>query len=229
MKDEIYGHFARIGRALASPARLQMLDLLAQGERTVEQLAEQAHLQIKNASAHLRTLREARLVETRKEPPYVLYRLANDDVLRMLRNLQALGEARLAEVEQITRLYLDDPLELEPVDAEELLRRLDDGSATVLDVRPSDEFRAGHIPGAISLPLKELERRLSEISRERPVVAYCRGPYCVYAADAVKVLRLHGYDARRMEGGLPDWRLAGYLVEADLLESETRPSGRRSA
>lgn len=223
MKDEIYGHFARIGRALGSPARLQILDLLAQGERTVEQLAEQARLQIKNASAHLRTLREARLVETRKEPPYVLYRLADDDVLRMLRSLQALGEARLAEVEQIARLYLDDPLELEPIDAEELLRRLDDGSATVLDVRPSDEFRAGHIPGAISLPVAELERRLSEISRERPVVAYCRGPYCVYAADAVKVLRLHGYDARRMEGGLPDWRLAGYAVEVDPPESETRP------
>lgn len=228
MKAEIYHQFARIGRALASPARLEILDLLAQGEKTVEQLAERTRLQIKNASAHLRTLREARLVETRKDAPYVLYRLADDDVLRVLRSLQALGEARLAEVEQITRLYLDDPEGLAPVGADQLRSRLEDGSVTVLDVRPVDEFRAGHLPGAISLPVEELERRLSEIPRERPVVAYCRGPYCVYAIDAVKVLRRHGYDARRMEGGLPDWRLAGFAVAFELEEPRSRPPARRS-
>lgn len=211
-KHDVYEQFARIGRALASPARLEILDLLAQGEKTVEQLAAQARLGIKNASAHLRALREARLVESRKEPPYVFYRVADDDVVRVLRELQSLAEARLAEVERITRVFLHDPLEMEPVGAEELLRRLEDECVTILDVRPADEFRAGHIPGAISIPVEELDRRLMEIPRERPVVAYCRGPYCVYAAEAVDVLRRHGFDARRMEGGLPDWRLAGHPV-----------------
>lgn len=228
MKAAIYDQFARIGRALASPARLEILDLLAQGEKSVEQVAEQTRLQMKNASAHLRTLREARLVETRKDPPYVFYRLANDDVLRMLRSLQALGEARLGEVERITRLHFDDSGELEAVDADELRRRLEAGSVTVLDVRPVDEFSSGHIPGALSLPVEELERRLAEIPRDRPVVAYCRGPYCLYAVDAVKVLRLHGYDARRMQGGLPDWRLAGFGVAARP-EAEARSDERRSA
>lgn len=211
-KDRLYDQFARIGRALGSPARLEMMDLLAQGEKTVEQLAEQARLGIKNASAHLRALREARLVETRKESPYVFYRLADPAVVRLLRELQAIAEARLAEVEQISRLYFEDSEEMEPVGAEELLRRLEENAVTVLDVRPADEYRAGHIAGAISIPVEHLERRLAELPRDRPVVAYCRGPYCVYALDAVEVLRGHGYEAQRMEGGLPDWRLAGHPV-----------------
>lgn len=211
-KDQLYDQFARIGRALGSPARLEILDLLAQGEKTVEQLAEQARLGVKNASAHLRALREARLVETRKEPPYVFYRLADPAVVRLLRELQAIAKARLAEVEQISRLFFEDPGEMEPVGAEELLRRLEEDAVTVLDVRPADEYRAGHIAGAISIPVEQLERRLAELPRDRPVVAYCRGPYCVYALDAVEVLRRHGYDAQRMGDGLPDWRLAGHPV-----------------
>jgi rhodanese-related sulfurtransferase/DNA-binding transcriptional ArsR family regulator len=209
VKDQLYDQFSRIGRAISSPARLEILDLLSQGEKTVEQVAEQARLGIKNASAHLRALREARLVDTRKEPPYVHYRLADEDVMRVVRDIQALARARLAEVEQITRLYFDDPLDMEPVDADELLSRLEAGEVTVLDVRPLDEYLAGHVPGAVSVPVEELERRLGEIPRGRPVIAYCRGPYCVYAVEAVNTLRRHGFEAGRMEEGVPDWRLAG--------------------
>jgi rhodanese-related sulfurtransferase/DNA-binding transcriptional ArsR family regulator len=212
VKDQLYDQFSRIGRAISSPARLEILDLLSQGEKTVEQVAEQARLGIKNASAHLRALREARLVDTRKEPPYVHYRLADEDVMRVVRDIQALARARLAEVEQITRLYFDDPLDMEPVDADELLSRLEAGEVTVLDVRPRDEYLAGHVPGAVSVPVEELERRLGEIPLGRPVIAYCRGPYCVYAVEAVDTLRRHGFEAGRMEDGVPDWRLAGRPV-----------------
>jgi rhodanese-related sulfurtransferase/DNA-binding transcriptional ArsR family regulator len=211
-KDRIYDQFARIGKALASPARLEMLDLLSQGEKTVEQLAEQARLGVKNASAHLRVLREARLVESRKEPPHVIYRLADEAVLRVVRELESLAQLRLAEVEQISRLYFDAPSQLEPIDGAELLRRVEAGDVTVLDVRPQDEYRAGHIPGALSMPVEQLERRLSEIPADRPVIAYCRGPFCVFAGDAVEELRRHGYSAERMAEGLPDWRLAGHPV-----------------
>jgi rhodanese-related sulfurtransferase/DNA-binding transcriptional ArsR family regulator len=211
-KDRIYDQFARIGKALASPARLEILDLLSQGEKTVEQLADQARLGVKNASAHLRVLRESRLVESRKESPHVIYRLADESVLRLVRELQSLARRRLAEVEQISRLYFEMPSELEPIDGDELLRRAEAGDVTVLDVRPRDEYRAGHIPGALSMPVEELERRLAEIPPDRPVVAYCRGPFCVFAVDAVNALRRHGYSAVRMEDGLPDWRLAGRPV-----------------
>lgn len=212
LKDRIYDQFARIGKALASPARLEILDLLSQGEKTVEQLAGEARLGVKNASAHLRVLREARLVETRKEPPHVVYRLADEAVFRVVSELQTLARERLAEVDQIARVYLETPSQLEPIDGRELLRRVEAGEVTVLDVRPSDEYRAAHIPGAVSMPVEELERRLSEIPTDRPVIAYCRGPFCVFAGEAVRVLRRHGYAAERMEDGLPDWRLAGHPV-----------------
>jgi rhodanese-related sulfurtransferase/DNA-binding transcriptional ArsR family regulator len=211
-KDLIYDQFSRIGKALASPARLEILDLLSQGEKTVEQIAGQARLGVKNASAHLRALREARLVETRKEPPYVVYRLADEAVLRVVRELQALARQRLAEVEQITRLYFESPADMEPVDMGELVRRLGAGEVTVLDVRPEDEYRAGHIPGAVSMPVDEVERRLAEIPRDRPVIAYCRGPFCMFAVDAARTLSRHGIPARRMESGIAEWRLAGHRV-----------------
>ncbi|HSJ16250.1 MAG TPA: metalloregulator ArsR/SmtB family transcription factor [Longimicrobiales bacterium] len=222
-KDQLYDQFSRIGKALASPARLEILDLLSQGEKTVEQLAEQARLGIKNASAHLRALREARLVEARKEPPYVVYRLADEAVVRVVRDLQLLARQRLAEVDQIARIYFESPSLMERVDTGELLRRLDAGEVTVLDVRPPDEFRAGHIPGAVSIPVEALERRLSEIPRDRPVVAYCRGPFCVLAAEAVAMLHRHGYRAQRMESGVPEWRREGHPVVVE--ESRTRKSG----
>ncbi|MQA89787.1 MAG: metalloregulator ArsR/SmtB family transcription factor [Gemmatimonas sp.] len=211
-KSELYDHFSRVGKALASPARLEMLDLLSQGEKTVEQLAGQARLGIKNASAHLRTLREARLVEARKDPPYVLYRVADDAVLRVVRELQALARERLAEVEQITRTYFEAPSDLEPIDVHQLLERLEEGAVTVLDVRPRDEYTAGHIPGAVSMPIEELERRLAEIPPGRPVVAYCRGPFCVFASEAVDTLQKYGFAAQRMKSGVPEWRLAGRAV-----------------
>jgi rhodanese-related sulfurtransferase/DNA-binding transcriptional ArsR family regulator len=213
-KDPLYAQFARIGHAVASPKRLELLDLIAQGEKTVEQLAGQSATALKNTSAHLRVLRQARLVETRREGTWVFYRLADVDVLRFLRSLQALGRSRLAEVEQVASRYLDGRDELEPVSLEELRRRLREGNVTVIDVRPEDEYRAGHIPGALSIPVAQLGRRLEEIPRRREVVAYCRGPYCVYSVEAVELLRKRGYRARRIREGLPDWRARGLPVAA---------------
>ena len=213
-KDPLYAQFARIGHAVASPKRLELLDLIAQGEKSVEQLADQSATALKNTSAHLRVLRQARLVETRREGTWVFYRLADVDVLRFLRSLQALGRSRLAEVERVASRYLDGRDELEPVSLEELRRRLREGNVTVIDVRPQDEYRAGHIPGALSIPVAQLGRRLAEIPRRREVVAYCRGPWCVYSIEAVELLRKRGYRARRIREGLPDWRARGLPVAA---------------
>lgn len=212
-KERIYGEFARIGKALSSPARLELLELLSQSEKTVEELAGEARLGVKNTSAHLRVLREARLVETRKAPPYVYYALADDAVAGVVRELQTLARRRLAEVDRIARLYFESPSELEPVSAAELHARLRAGEVVVLDVRPAEEYRAGRLPNAVSIPIDELERRLDELPKDVPIVAYCRGPYCVYARDAVELLRRHGYEASRMADGVPDWRRAGLPVE----------------
>ena len=211
-KTSLYAEFARIGKALASPARIEILDLLAQSEKTVEAIAVGAGLTVKNASAHLRTLRQARLVETRKEAQFVHYRLASDAVLALVRDVQAVGRAQLAEVDHVARAYLSARDELEPIGVSELRQRSANGDVTVLDVRPADEYDAGHIPGALSIPVTELERRLDSLPRDRDVVAYCRGPYCVYAVEAVEVLRRHGFRARRMDVGLPDWKLLGHPV-----------------
>ena len=212
LKDPLYAQFARIGHALASPVRLELLDLLGQGEKTVEALAEQSGAGIKNASAHLRVLRQARLVETRREGTYIYYRLADADVSRFVRDLQRLGRTRLAEVEQVSRQCIADRDELEPVTLAELRRLVREGDVTVLDVRPEDEFVAAHIPGAVSVPVNELKRRLRELPKRREVIAYCRGPYCVFALEAVTLLRKHGFKARRSEDGLPAWRDAGLPV-----------------
>jgi rhodanese-related sulfurtransferase/DNA-binding transcriptional ArsR family regulator len=212
-KDALYGQFARIGHALASPKRIELLDLLAQGEKTVESLAVRAGIPVKNASAHLRVLRQARLVETRRDGTYVHYRLADEEVTRLLNALQALGHTRLAEVQQVVREYLDGRDQFEPVTLQELRQLMREGAVTVVDVRPSEEFDAGHIPGAISLPVADLLRHLGEIPKRREVIAYCRGRYCVYALEAVKLLRRHGYRARRAEAGLPEWRAARWPVE----------------
>jgi rhodanese-related sulfurtransferase/DNA-binding transcriptional ArsR family regulator len=212
-KDALYAQFARIGHALASPKRIELLDLLGQGEKTVETLAEQIATPIKNTRAHLRALRQARLVETRRDGTYVFYRLADDDVFRLLRSLEALGHARLADVQHVVRLYLDGHDQLEPVTFKELRRLMRDDDITVVDVRPAEEFEAGHIPGAVSVPVPELKRRLRELPKSREVIAYCRGRYCVYSLDAVTILRKHGYRARRAHEGLPDWKAAGLPIE----------------
>ncbi len=212
LKDPLYQQFARIGDALGSPRRIELLDLLAQGEKTVERLAEQAAMPVKNTSAHLRVLRQARLVETRRNGTFVHYRLAGDDVFDLLRALQIAARNRLAEVEQVTNLYLTRRDALEPVTGEELRRLVREGGVTVLDARPREEYEAGHIPGALSVPVDELERRLSAIPADREVIAYCRGPYCVFALEAVTLLRERGYRARRAEDGLPEWRSSGMPV-----------------
>jgi rhodanese-related sulfurtransferase len=212
-KDALYGQFARIGHALSSPKRIELIDLLSQGEKTVEQLAEYIATPIKNTSAHLRVLRQARLVETRRDGTYVYYRLADDDVFRLLQSLQTLGHSRLADVQQVVRLYLDGRDELEPVTFKELRQLMREGDVTVVDVRPGEEYDAGHIPGALSIPVDELKRRLREIPKSKEVIAYCRGRYCVYSLEAVALLRKHGYNARRAHEGLPDWRAAGLPLE----------------
>jgi len=213
-KDALYTQFARIGHALSSPKRIELLDLLSQGEKTVEQLAEHIATPIKNTSAHLRALRQALLVETRRDGTYVYYRLADDEVFSLLRSLEALGHSRLADVRQVVDKYLDGNDELEPVSFKELRQLLRDGAVTIVDVRPADEYDAGHIPGALSLPVPELKRRLRELPKGKEVIAYCRGRYCVYSLEAVTLLRKHGYEARRAHEGLPDWRAAGLPVES---------------
>ncbi|MHB1862079.1 MAG: ArsR/SmtB family transcription factor [Gemmatimonadaceae bacterium] len=189
-----------------------MLDIVAQGERTVEALAREAGLTLNNTSAHLKVLKAARLVESRKTAQFVFYRLADDAVIPVLRGVQMLARRRLHEVDALARAYVDARDSLEPIDMAELRRRLRSGDVTLIDVRPEAEYEAGHIVGAKSVPLKELERRLSAIPKRRPVVAYCRGPYCVLSAGAVEKLRRRGYRAVRLADGLPDWKAAGLPV-----------------
>jgi len=211
-KDEVYEQTARISKAAAAPKRLELLDLLGQGPRTVEALASLAGLSVGNASQHLKILRAARLVDAEKQGLYVVYRLADADVGRLLVTLRSLARSRLAEVERVTREYFERRGALEAVPGDELVRRVRSGEVTVLDVRPAEEYRAGHIPGARSIPITELEARLQEVPKGREVVAYCRGPYCVMAAEAVDLLRRKGFRAHRMEEGVVDWRARGWRV-----------------
>ena len=219
-KDALYAQFARIGHAVSSPKRLELLDLLGQGEKTVEQLAEQTATAVKNTSAHLRALRQARLVETRRDGTYVWYRLADEAVAAFLLALQALGRHRYAEVREVAESYLERRDTLEPIPPEELRRRLQAGDVTLIDVRPGDEFAAGHIPGALSMPVDELADRLRELPKRKEIVAYCRGPYCVMAVTAIELLRQRGYRARRLIEGVPAWRARGYPVDRDRARGE---------
>ncbi|HET7771252.1 MAG TPA: metalloregulator ArsR/SmtB family transcription factor [Chloroflexota bacterium] len=212
-KQRLYGEFAVIGKALASPHRLELLDLLAQGERNVDELATETELSVANASAHLQVLRRARLVESDKRGAQVFYRLADASVYRLWRTLRGAGEERLAEVERLVDTYLGDRRDLEAVTSDELAGLLEQDAVTLIDVRPVVEYRQGHIVRARSLPIEELERRLMEIPRDREVVAYCRGPYCVFADEALRLLKQHGYHARRLEDGFPEWRAAGLPAE----------------
>jgi ArsR family transcriptional regulator len=211
-KHHLLEQFARIGKAVSSPARLELLDLLAQGEKPVELLARQASLSVTNTSNHLKELRLSGLVAARKDGPYVHYRLADPAVHDFLRSLQGIARRRLAEVRQIVHDVFEEPEALEPIGAGQLLERMRSDDIVVLDVRPEDEFAAGHIPGAISIPAGELERRLAELPARKEIVAYCRGPYCVLAVRAVDVLRSRGFRALRLEEGMPDWRARGLEV-----------------
>jgi len=212
-KDSIYEQVARLGKAASAPKRLELLDLLCQGPRSVEALALQAGISLANASQHLQVLRGARLVEAEKKGLRVEYRLASEDVCEFFLTLRGLAESRLAEIDQVTHEYFESRGAMEAVEGEELLRRVRDGEVTVLDVRPSEEYRAGHIPGALSVPVSELKARLRELPKAREVVAYCRGPYCVMALEAVQLLRAKGFEAHRMEQGVVDWRARGWRVE----------------
>ena len=212
-KDRLFGQFARIGKALSSPRRLEIVDLLAQGERTVEEIASETSMSVASASQHLQALKAARMVEVRREGLYMHYRLADEDVFRTWQAVRALAESRLTEVDGVVESYLKDRDALEAVDASDLMERLIEGSVVVLDVRPEREHRAGHIPGARSVPVDALEAVLQTLPKDREIVAYCRGPYCVFSDEAVALLRSRGYRAHRLRQGLPDWRAAGMPVE----------------
>jgi rhodanese-related sulfurtransferase/DNA-binding transcriptional ArsR family regulator len=211
-KDRVYEQLARIGKAVASPQRLELLELLSQGSRTVESLAQETHLTVANTSRHLQILRGARLVETEKEGVFVRYSLANEMAADFLRALRVLAASRLAELDYIARDFFKDKNSPEAVDRKDLLKRARKGLVTVVDVRPVEEYRTGHITGAISVPLEELSSRLAELPRDQQIVAYCRGPYCVLAVQAVELLREHGFHAVRLEDGVADWRAQGLPV-----------------
>ncbi len=214
-KRELFHNLARIGTALSSAVRLECLELLAQGERSVEQLANLTGASVANTSQHLQKLKAAGLIVGRKAGQYVFYRLAGDEIVALLDALGKTGAAYLAEVERTVRLYYAARDDLEPVPARELLERARKGLVTVLDVRPPEEFAAGHVPGAVNIPVHELEKRLAELPKRREVVAYCRGPYCLMSYDAVVLLRKKGFKARRLQDGLPEWRASGLPVQRD--------------
>ena len=213
IKHDLFAQFARIGKALSNANRLEFIEYLAQGERSVESLAQVSGQSIANTSQHLQQLRQAGLVTARKDGQRVFYRLSGDDVVLLLDSLRAVADRHLAEVSHLVSTYLDTKDHLEPIQAGELLARARAGEVTVLDVRPAEEFAAGHLPGAINVPLSELEARLGDFSPDQEVVAYCRGPYCVLSYDAVARLRQQGIPARRLQDGYPEWRIAGLPVE----------------
>jgi rhodanese-related sulfurtransferase len=212
-KREVFANLARVGTALSSPKRIEFLELLAQAERSVEQLATLTGTTVANTSQHLQRLRQAGLILGRKEGLYVFYRLAGDEVVGLLSAMSRVGETYVAEIERIVRLYFARKDSLEPVKAEDLLDRVRKGLVTVLDVRPAEEYAAGHLPGAVNIPVNALEKRLRELPKRLEVIAYCRGPYCLMSYDAVAMLRKKGLKARRLEAGLPEWRLAGFPIE----------------
>ncbi len=219
LKQQIYSQVARIGKVVCHGHRLELLEYLAQGERTVEALAKLTGLSVANTSQHLRVMRQSGLVEARKDGLYVYYSLADDEIVRLLSSMRKLAESHLADVEQLVRSYLTVKDQLEPVPRSELLERVRNGLATVVDVRPPEEYASGHVPGAVNIPLKYLEQRLKELPREQEIVAYCRGPHCVLAFDAVAQLRAKGFQARRLEDGFPEWREAGLPVEKTTADS----------
>jgi rhodanese-related sulfurtransferase len=213
MKDGVYAQFARIGKAVAAPKRIELLELLCQGPRTVEALAGQTALTVANASQHLKVLLTSRLVDAQKKGLFVEYRLADEGVLRFVHAMRELAEARFAEIGAIMQAYLRARGKLERVSGEDLVQRVRKAEVTVLDVRPELEYRAGHIPGARSVPLSELKRQLADLPKNREIVAYCRGPQCVMAIEAVELLRKRGFRAQRMEQGVMDWRARGWKIE----------------
>ena len=228
-KQILYAQFAEVAKALGHGHRLEILELLAQGERSVEALADRAGLSVANASQHLRLMRQAGLLASRRDGKHILYRLSDPAVLDLVAALHRVGERNLAEVRDIAAGYFRERDALEPVSRTELARRIKDGLVTVLDVRPEDEFAAGHLPQAINVPLRELSRQLRDLPRSREVVAYCRGPYCVLAFEAVALLRKHGFKVRRLEDGYPEWKAAGLPVAFGEKASQTAGRAKEKA
>ena len=212
-KRVMFEQFALVAKAAAHPLRLEILEKLAQGERSVEVVADRTRVSIANASQHLQQMRRAGLVVGRRDGKFVFYRLADDSVLGLLASLRRVAEAQSAEVERVVRGYFNDRDGLEAISRLELVERLKAGIVTVLDVRPEDEFGLGHLPGAINISIGDLKKRLADLDPEKEIVAYCRGPYCVLSYEAVAVLRAHGFKVRRLEDGLPEWRAAGLPVD----------------
>jgi len=211
-KHQLNEQFAQIAKALSHAHKLELLELLAQGERSVEVLAKVAGLTVANTSRHLQQLRRAGLIASRKEGLYVFYRVAGDDVIALLRSLRRTGQRHISEVNDVVIGYFNDRDNLEPVSRKQLLRRSKADLVTVLDVRPSEEFDAGHIPGALNVPLNEIEQHLANLPKEQEIIAYCRGEYCVLAFEAVATMRKKGFNARRLEEGFPEWKAAGLPV-----------------
>ena len=216
-KALLFEQFARIGQALSSGPRLELLELLAQSERSVDALAQLTGLAVANTSRHLQQLRQAGLIVARKESQFVYYRLAGDEVVRLIYALGAVGEAYSADVDKLVKMFMTDKDAFEPVSAKDVIERARKGLVTVLDVRPPEEYAAGHVAGAINIPLPEINKRLHELPANREIVAYCRGPYCLMAFEAVVLLRTKGRKARRLQDGLPEWRLRGLPVESNKL------------
>jgi ArsR family transcriptional regulator len=212
-KREIFEQFALVAKTLGHANRLDILEHLGQGERGVDALAQRIGLSIANTSQHLQQLRRAGLVASRRDGKFVLYRLADDAVVGLLESLRQVAERNLAEVGRIVRGYFMDRDTMEPVSRDELLERTRQGLVTVLDVRPADEFAASHLPGAVNIPMSELEERLAELDPEHEIVAYCRGPYCILSFEAVTALRAKGFKVRRLRDGLPEWKAAGLPLE----------------
>jgi rhodanese-related sulfurtransferase/DNA-binding transcriptional ArsR family regulator len=212
-KQDLFAQFARVGKALSNGNRLELLEFLAQGERSVDELAKVSGLTMGNVSQHLQVLRQAGLVVSRKEGLKVIYRLSGEEVIDLLNALRSVAEQRIADVERLINSYLTVKDDLEPIPRAELLKRARDGLVTVIDVRPPPEYAAGHIPGAVNIPLNQLETHLKDLKNAAEIVAYCRGPYCVLAFDAVERLRNQGMKARRLEEGFPEWKRAGLPIE----------------
>ncbi len=213
-KHELFGQFARIGKALSHANRLELLEFIAQGERSVDELARVSGLTVANTSQHLQHLRQAGLVSSHKEGLKVYYQLSGNDVITLLDTVRGVAERHIAEVDKLVNTYLTIKDNLEPLPRKELLKRVKQGLVTVLDVRPAEEYAAGHVPGAVNVPLDKLEAYLTQFDAQQEIVAYCRGPHCILAFDAVAKLRDKGLNARRLEDGFPEWKLAGLPVES---------------
>ncbi len=215
-KDKVYSELARITKSMANPHRLEIIELLAQGEFSVEQIADQTNLSIANASQHLQVLKTAQLVEINRQGNFIYYRLSNNNVFKAWKALRELGVERITAIEKVVQEFRKSKFDFETVTIDGLIEKLDSGKVTILDVRPESEFNQGHIVHAVSIPINELSRRLKELPKRTEIIAYCRGPFCVYADEAVSILTKAGYKATRLEEGFPDWKLQDLPVEVTM-------------